>query len=65
MDSGGQFTIATYKKEDKIFVIGYRYSIGELKESERKGRDYADTLKIVKARKNSRKRTTQEDISDC
>jgi hypothetical protein len=28
--SGGQFTIATYKNKDKTFVIGYRYSIGEL-----------------------------------
>jgi hypothetical protein len=28
--SGGQFTIATYKNDDKTFVIGYRYSIGEL-----------------------------------
>ena len=28
--SGGQFTIATYKNGDKKFVIGYRFSIGEL-----------------------------------
>jgi hypothetical protein len=28
--SGGQFTIATYIKGDKKFVIGYRASIGEL-----------------------------------
>jgi hypothetical protein len=28
--SGGQFTIATYKNEHKQFIIGYRYSIGEL-----------------------------------
>ena len=28
--SGGQFTLATYKNGDKKFVIGYRYSIGEL-----------------------------------
>jgi hypothetical protein len=28
--SGGQFTIATYKNEDKKFIIGYRFSIGEL-----------------------------------
>ena len=28
--SGGQFTIATYKKERKKFIIGYRFSIGEL-----------------------------------
>ena len=28
--SGGQFTVATYINESKKFVIGYRYSIGEL-----------------------------------
>ena len=28
--SGGQFTLAIYKNGDKKFVIGYRYSIGEL-----------------------------------
>jgi len=28
--SGGQFTLATYKNGVKKFVIGYRYSIGEL-----------------------------------
>lgn len=28
--SGGQFTIATYKREHKKFIIGYRFSIGEL-----------------------------------
>jgi hypothetical protein len=28
--SGGQFTIATYKKGHKKFIIGYRFSIGEL-----------------------------------
>ncbi len=28
--SGGQFTIATYKNGDKKFVIGYRFSVGEL-----------------------------------
>ncbi len=28
--SGGQFTIATYKMGNKKFIIGYRYSIGEL-----------------------------------
>ncbi len=28
--SGGQFTIANYKKEQKKFIIGYRFSIGEL-----------------------------------
>ena len=28
--SGGQFTIATYKKGQKKFIIGYRFSIGEL-----------------------------------
>lgn len=28
--SGGQFTIATYKNGHKKFVIGYRFSIGEL-----------------------------------
>ncbi len=28
--SGGHFTIATYKNRDKKFVIGYRFSIGEL-----------------------------------
>jgi hypothetical protein len=28
--SGGQFTIATYKNEKKKFIIGYRFSIGEL-----------------------------------
>lgn len=28
--SGGQFTIATYKNGHKKFIIGYRFSIGEL-----------------------------------
>ena len=28
--SGGQFTIATFKNGAKEFIIGYRYSIGEL-----------------------------------
>jgi dGTP triphosphohydrolase len=28
--SGGQFTVATYTNNTKKFVIGYRYSIGEL-----------------------------------
>ncbi len=28
--SGGQFTVATYTNRNKKFVIGYRYSIGEL-----------------------------------
>jgi hypothetical protein len=28
--SGGQFRIATYKKRQKKFIIGYRFSIGEL-----------------------------------
>ncbi len=28
--SGGQFTIANYKKGNKKFIIGYRFSIGEL-----------------------------------
>ena len=28
--SGGQFTIATYKNGRKKFIIGYRFSIGEL-----------------------------------
>lgn len=28
--SGGQFTVATFKKGRKSFIIGYRFSIGEL-----------------------------------
>ncbi len=28
--SGGQFTVATYKNGRKKFIIGYRYSVGEL-----------------------------------
>lgn len=28
--SGGQFTVATYKNGLKKFIIGYRYSVGEL-----------------------------------
>jgi hypothetical protein len=28
--SGGQFTVATFKSGRKSFIIGYRFSIGEL-----------------------------------
>ena len=29
-DSGGEFTVGTYKKEQKKFVIDYRFSIGQV-----------------------------------